>query len=40
MHDFLINQLRRAVPYGVDDLADDASWVSVVMEHDKSLTFE
>ena len=36
MHDFLIKELGRAVPYGVYDLADDAGWVSVGMDHDTS----
>jgi len=29
VHDFLIEELGRAVPYGVYDLADNAGWVSV-----------
>jgi hypothetical protein len=29
VHDFLIKELGRAVPYGVYDLADNAGWVSV-----------
>ena len=36
VHDFLIKELGRAVPYGVYDLADDAGWVSVGMDHDTS----
>ena len=36
VHDFLIKELGRAVPYGVYDLADDAGWVSVGMDHDPS----
>jgi len=36
VHDFLIKELGRAVPYGVYDLADDAGWVSVGMDHDAS----
>ena len=36
MHDFLIKELGGAVPYGVYDLADDAGWVSVGMDHDTS----
>ncbi len=36
VHDFLIEELGRAVPYGVYDLADDAGWVSVGMDHDTS----
>jgi len=34
VHDFLIKELGRAVPYGVYDLANDAGWVSVGMDHD------
>ena len=34
VHDSLIKELGRAVPYGVYDLADDAGWVSVGVDHD------
>ena len=34
MHDFLIPELGRANPYGVYDLADNAGWVSVGVDHD------
>ena len=34
VHDFLIKQLGRAVPYGVYDLACNAGWVSVGMNND------
>jgi DDE family transposase len=34
VHDFLIKELGRAVPYGVYDLADDAGWVCVGIDHD------
>jgi hypothetical protein len=34
VHDFLIKELGRAVPYGVYDLASNAGWVSVGMDHD------
>jgi len=34
VHDFLIKQLGRAVPYGIYDLAANAGWVSVGMNHD------
>lgn len=34
MHDFLIPELGRAVPYGVYDIAGDAGWVSVGVDHD------
>jgi hypothetical protein len=34
VHDFLIEELGRAVPYGVYDLAADVGWVSVGIDHD------
>jgi hypothetical protein len=34
VHDFLIPELVRAVPYGVYDIAGDAGWVSVGIDHD------
>jgi len=34
VHDFLIKELGRAVPYGVDDLAANFGWVSVGVDHD------
>ena len=34
VHDFVIPELGRAVPYGVYDLADDAGWVSLGVDHD------
>jgi hypothetical protein len=34
IHDFLIKELGRAVPYGIYDLAANAGWVSVGMDHD------
>jgi hypothetical protein len=34
VHDFLIEELGRAVPYGVYDLAANAGWVGVGMNHD------
>jgi len=34
VHDFVIPELGRAVPYGVYDIADDARWVSVGVDHD------
>jgi hypothetical protein len=34
VHDFVIPELGRAIPYGVCDLAEDAGWVSVGIEHD------
>ena len=36
VHDFLIEELGRAVPYGIYDMAADAGWVSVGMNHDTS----
>ncbi len=34
VHDFVIPELGRAVPYGVYDIAGDAGWVSVGIDHD------
>ena len=34
VHDFLIKELGRAVPYGVYDLAADIGWVSIGIDHD------
>src|SRR3954470_11013060 len=34
VHDFLIKELGRAVPYGVYDLAANAGWVRVGIDHD------
>src|ERR1700730_12635318 len=34
VHDFLIKDLGRAVPYGVYDLAANSGWVSVGVDHD------
>jgi len=34
VHDFLIPELGRAVPYGVYDIGDNAGWVSVGIDHD------
>ena len=34
VHDFLIKELGRAVPYGVYDIAANAGWVSVGMSAD------
>jgi len=34
VHDFVIPELGRAVPYGVYDIASDAGWVSVGVDHD------
>ena len=34
VHDFLIKELGRAVPYGIYDLGANAGWVSVGIDHD------
>ena len=34
VHDFLIKELGRAVPYGIYDLASNTGWVSVGMDND------
>ena len=34
VHDFLIKELGRAVPYGVYDLAANAGWVNLGVDHD------
>jgi hypothetical protein len=34
VHDFLIKELGRAVPYGIYDLAANSGWVSVGIDHD------
>ena len=34
VHDFLIKELGKAVPYGVYDLSRNAGWVSVGIDHD------
>jgi hypothetical protein len=34
VHDFLVEELGRAVPYGVYDLAANAGWVSVGVDGD------
>ena len=34
VHDFLIKELGRAVPYGIYDLAANCGWVSVGVDHD------
>jgi len=34
VHDFLIKELGRAVPYGIYDLAANTGWVSVGVSHD------
>jgi hypothetical protein len=36
VHDFVIKELGRAVPYGIYDLAANDGWVSVGMNHDTS----
>jgi hypothetical protein len=34
VHDFLIKEFGRAVPYGIYDLAANAGWVSIGIDHD------
>jgi hypothetical protein len=34
VHDFLIKQLGRAVPYGIYDFGENAGWVSLGIDHD------
>ena len=34
VHDFVIPELGRAVPYGIYDIADNTGWVSVGIDHD------
>jgi Rhodopirellula transposase DDE domain len=34
VRDFLIKKLGRAVPYGIYDLAANAGWVSVGIDHE------
>jgi hypothetical protein len=34
IHDFVVPELGRAIPYGVFDLGQNAGWVSVGMDHD------
>jgi Rhodopirellula transposase DDE domain len=34
VHDFLIKELGRAIPYGVYDLAANSGWVSIGVDHD------
>jgi hypothetical protein len=34
VHDFLIKELGRAIPYGVYDLAANRGWVSIGVDHD------
>ena len=36
VHDFVIPELGRAVPYGVYDVTRNAGWVSVGVDHDTS----
>jgi transposase len=36
VHDFLLPELGRAIPYGVYDLATNSGWVSVGVDHDTS----
>jgi Rhodopirellula transposase DDE domain len=34
VHDFVIPELGRAAPYGIDDIANNAGWVTVGVSHD------
>ena len=34
VHDFVIPEFGRAIPYGVYDLGTNTGWVSVGMDHD------
>lgn len=34
VHDFVIKELGRAIPYGVYDIANNVGWVSVGIDHD------
>jgi hypothetical protein len=34
VHDFIIAELGRATPYGIDDIAHNTGWVSVGVDHD------
>jgi transposase len=36
IHDFVVPELGRAIPYGVYDLGQNAGWVSVGVDHDTS----
>ena len=36
IHDFLVPELGRAIPYGVYDLGQNTGWVSVGVDHDTS----
>ena len=36
VHDFVVPELGRAIPYGVYDLANNSGWVSVGTDHDTS----
>ena len=37
VHDFEIPELGKAVPYGIYDIADNAGWVSVGINHDTAV---
>jgi len=38
VHDFVIPELGRASPYGVYDIAENAGWVSVGIDHDTATS--
>jgi hypothetical protein len=37
VHDFVIPELGKAVPYGIYDIADNAGWVSLGISHDTAM---
>ena len=37
MHDFVIPELGKAVPYGIYDIADNAGWVNLGISHDAAV---
>ena len=37
MHDFVIPELGKAVPYGIYDIADTVGWVNLGISHDTGV---
>ena len=37
MHDFVIPELGKAVPYGIYDIADNVGWVNLRISHDTAV---
>jgi hypothetical protein len=37
VHDFVIPELGKAVPYGIYDIADNAGWVNLGISHDTAV---